>query len=97
MHRLIGDVFRDGLRINTPFYLHFGVHCPKQSKVEAGFWKRAYLIENQGRSSTLLRWIPELEKELKEYDQVRRSLNLGARFVCTQFIGRSLGRSIIKC
>jgi conjugal transfer ATP-binding protein TraC len=84
MHRLIGDVFREGLRINTPFYLHFGVHCPKQSKVEAGFWKRAYLIENQGRSSTLLRWIPELEKELKEYDQVRRSLNLGARFVCTQ-------------
>ena len=84
MHRLIGDVFRDGLRMNTPFYLHFGVHCPKQSKVEAGFWKRAYLIDNQGRSSTLLRWIPELEKELMEYDHVRRSLNLGARFVCTQ-------------
>lgn len=85
MQRLIGDVYRDVLRIHTPFFLHFGVHCPKQSKVEPGFWKRAYLIENQGRSNTLLRWIPELEKELKEYDHVRRSINLGSRFVWTQF------------
>ena len=84
MQNLIGDVFRDVLRINTPFYIHFGVHCPKQSLVEAGFWKNAYLIQNQGRSSTLLQWIPDLEKELKEYDYVRRELNQGARFVWTQ-------------
>ncbi len=84
MHRLIGDVFRDSLHIQTPFYIQFGVHCPKQSKPESGFWKRSYLIENQGRSSTLLRWIPELKEELKENDTVRRSLNLGSRFVHTQ-------------
>jgi conjugal transfer ATP-binding protein TraC len=84
MQRLIGDVFRDVLRLNTPFYLHFGVHCPKQSKIEAGFWKRAYLVENQARSRLLLRWIPELEKELKETDYIRKSLSRGARFAWTQ-------------
>lgn len=85
MQRLIGDFFRDSLRIQTPFFFHFGVYCPKQKTVEPGFWKRAYLVDNQGKSHTLLKWIPDLQKELKEYDYVRRSLNNGSRFVWTQF------------
>lgn len=84
MGHLIGDFFRDAFRVQTPFYIHFGVHCPKQNTVEPGFWRKAHLIDNQGKSSTLLRWIPELEKELKENDYIRRSLNQGARFVWTQ-------------
>src|SRR3984957_7604589 len=85
MQSLIGDVFREAFRVPTPFFLHYGIHCPKQGKAEGNFWRRAHLVENQGRSNTLLRWIPELEKELKEYDYVRRALAQGSRFVWTQF------------
>lgn len=84
MQTLIGDVFRDSFRVQTPFFIHYGVHCPKQGKVEANFWRRSHLIENQGKSQTLMRWIPELEKELKENNHIRKALNEGARFVWTQ-------------
>lgn len=93
MQTLIGDVYRDSFRINTPFVIHYGVHLPKQNKAEPDFWKRSYLIENQGRSMTLLRWIPELERELKECHYVRKSLNEGARFVWTSL---SVGLWAIK-
>jgi conjugal transfer ATP-binding protein TraC len=85
MQRLIGDVLRDNFRINQPFYLHYGVHCPKQAKLDSQFWRKSQLIEKQGKSYTLLRMIPDLEDELKECDQIRRNLNQGSRFVWTQF------------
>lgn len=84
MQSLIGDVFRDAFRVPTPFFIHYGVHVPKQSKMESSFWKRATLVENQGRSYSLLRWIPELANELQELSFVRKSLSAGARFVWTQ-------------
>ncbi len=84
MQALIGDVFRDSFRVSTPFYIHYGVHCPKQGKVESNFWKKTHLVENQGKSSMLLRWIPQLEKELNEYGYIRKALSDGARFVWTQ-------------
>lgn len=85
MHMLIGDSFRDAYRIQDPFYLHFGVHCPKQSKEEGSFWRKSQLIENQGKSGTLIRLIPELGHELGECHQIRGELNKGAKFVWTQF------------
>jgi conjugal transfer ATP-binding protein TraC len=85
MQKLIGDVFRDGFRMHHPFYIHYGVHCPKQDAAEASFWRRSQLIENQGKSSMLIRLIPDLAGELRECDHIRRSINQGARFVCTQF------------
>lgn len=85
MQRLIGDVFRDSFRMHHPFYLHYGVHCPKKDTAEAGFWRRSQLIENQGKSSMLIRLIPELASELRECDHIRRSVNQGSRFVWTQF------------
>ena len=54
MQSLIGDVFRDNFRINVPFYLHYGVHCPKQSKEETRFTRNSHLIEKQGASRSLL-------------------------------------------
>jgi conjugal transfer ATP-binding protein TraC len=85
MQSLIGDVLREGFRIKVPFYLHFGVHCPKQTLQEGNFNKKSILIENQGRSSILSRWIPQLENELKENRYIRKALHEGARFVWTQF------------
>ena len=84
MHSLIGDLYRDRFRIPFPFYLHYGVHLPSQEKVEQGFWRRSQLIENQGKSSYLIRLIPELANELRECDTIRRAVNQGSRFVWTQ-------------
>ncbi|MFQ5729268.1 MAG: type IV secretion system protein TraC [Waddliaceae bacterium] len=84
MSLLIGDPFRESYRVSDPFYIHFGVHCPKQSKEESSFWRKSQLIENQGKSGTLIRLIPELENELSECHCIRRDLKKGARFVWTQ-------------
>lgn len=85
MQNLIGDVFRDNYRINVPFYLHYGVHCPKQSKAGQDFWGKSQLIEKQGGSYTLRRMIPQLNEELEECSRVRSSTNQGSKFVWTQF------------
>ena len=85
MQNLIGDVMRDNFRINHPFFIHYGVHCPNQDKAESFFWRRSHLIDNQGKSQVLLRMIPELINELRECDQVRRVISQGERFVHTQF------------
>lgn len=85
MQHLIGDVLRDNYRISSPFYLHYAVHCPKQSKADQDFWGRSQLIEKQGGSSTLRRMIPQLSEELDECAHVRKSTIQGARYVWTQF------------
>ncbi len=84
MQNLIGDPTRDNYRLNFPFFLHYGVHFPKQSTAENHFNSRSRLIENQGKSSYLIRMIPELDDELKECYSVRRELTQGAKFVWTQ-------------
>ncbi len=84
MQNLIGDVFRDAYRINDPFYIHYGVFCPKASQVEHDFWKRSQLVEKQGMSYSLRRMIPKLEEELKEGHLVRQNQNEGIKFVKTQ-------------
>ncbi|MGK5593733.1 MAG: type IV secretion system protein TraC [Parachlamydiaceae bacterium] len=84
MSSLIGDAFKNYLQIKSPFFIHYGIHCPSQSKAEALFSKNSFFIENQGKSPALLRFIPELASELRECDYVRRSLKQGAKFVWTQ-------------
>ncbi len=85
MQNLIGDVFRDAFRIDVPFFLHYGVHCPKQSKEERRFKKRSHFIEKQGRSNILMRMIPDLQEELKESGLIRREISQSSKFVWTQF------------
>lgn len=84
MQSLIGDVTRDAYRIETPFYIHYGVHLPSQEKADRSFKRRSQLIENQGKSRMLLRLVPDLADELGECDQIRRSVNQGSRYVQTQ-------------
>lgn len=84
MGRLIGDVFRDAFRIEAPFYLHYGIHCPKQSKEELDFKKRSLLIDKQAHSSLLMRFIPSLQDELQEANAVRKKISQGEKFVWTQ-------------
>jgi len=84
MQNLIGDPLRDSYRLNFPFFLHYGIHFPNQEQAERKFNSRSRLIENQGKSSYLIRMIPELAAELRECDGVRRELTQGAKFVWTQ-------------
>ncbi|WP_059062681.1 type IV secretion system protein TraC [Candidatus Protochlamydia naegleriophila] len=84
MQCLIGDLLRDAYRMKYPFYLHYGVHCPNQSKEENNFWKRSQFVEKQGQSLVLLRTIPDLGSELKECESVRAGLLGGSKFVLTQ-------------
>ncbi|MFI5343144.1 MAG: type IV secretion system protein TraC [Chlamydiales bacterium] len=84
MQNLIGDVVREGFRINYPFFIHYGVHYPHQEKAESSFRMRSQLIENQGKSGNLIRMIPELSNELKECDSIRRAIKTGSKFVWTQ-------------
>jgi len=84
MQRLIGDVYRDAFRIQVPFFIQYGVHCPKQSKEEGKFKRRSHIIEKQGHSGFLMRLIPALHDEIQECDAVRRELAQTAKFVWTQ-------------
>lgn len=81
---LIGDALRDSFRISQPFFIHYGIHFPSQGKAQSSFWKRSQLIEQQGKSGYLIRLIPELVRELRECDYIRRSLTQGSKFVWTQ-------------
>jgi len=83
MDQLIGDILRDNFRIHSPFFLHYGVHKPFQNGARNRFWRKAQNIENQGRSSTLVRMIPKLADELDECDYVRRSIDQGESLVET--------------
>ena len=60
------------------------MHYPPQEKAEKSFNLRTQLIENQGKSSALIRLIPELASELQECDAIRRTLKKGSKFVWTQ-------------
>ena len=82
--KLIGDQLKDSSRITQPFFIHYGVHYPSQAKAESNFWKRSQLIEQQGKSGSLRRLIPELVDELAECDYIRRSLRKGGQIVLTQ-------------
>lgn len=84
MQKLIGDLFKEAFRIPSPFYLHFGVHCPAQAKEEGHLNKKMQVVENQGKSSVLLRMIPELREELGDYDFVRKQIRQGEKIAWTQ-------------
>jgi len=84
MQKLIGDLYRNPFRIDTPFYIHYGVYCPPQGREEREFGTKMHFVEHQGRSLTLRRMIPELEGELHDYQFVRNQLHAGERFVWTE-------------
>ncbi len=86
MQNLIGDIFKNAFRINHPFFIHYGVYCPHQSKEELKFKKRSHFVEKQGTSGVFLRMIPDLQQELDETYSIRKLLSQEDKFVWTQLI-----------
>ncbi len=84
MQALIGDLFSDSYRIDTPFVIQYAVHLPNQEKAQAAFKRKMLLTENQGKSGWLIRMVPRLAGELNECDYIRRNLDKGERIVWTQ-------------
>ncbi|MGE3556312.1 MAG: type IV secretion system protein TraC [Candidatus Obscuribacterales bacterium] len=84
MGHLLGDITRESYRLRSPFFIHYGVHMPKQIQAEGRFKRKSQLSENQGKSLKLRRLIPDLDEELQENDYVRKSLRKGGKFVRTQ-------------
>lgn len=73
MNQLIGDFEKNSFRINVPFYIQYGIHCPVQSTLEKSYSLRSSIVEKQGRSSFLCRMIPELTDEVRDVDHVRNA------------------------
>lgn len=97
MNQLIGSLYRDSYRMDCPFVIQYGVHCPDQDGADRAFKSRMYLVENQGKSGALMRMIPDLVEELQELDFVRRSVHQSCRFVWTQLaVGLWSSRGLIS-
>ena len=84
MGRLIGDPERDMAQIPCPFMIHYGVHVPKQDKLQKGVTKKALYVDTQSRSG-LTKYLPSLQREAAELNFVRENLNKGERIVHTNF------------
>ncbi|MEN8236229.1 MAG: type IV secretion system protein TraC [Pseudomonadota bacterium] len=84
MGELIGDDFRDLMRVHCPFLLHYGVHISNQETTKARIQSRESWVETQARSK-IGKKIPILVDQHKELDFVRHQLSRGERFVQTSF------------
>lgn len=84
MGELIGDDFRDLMRVRCPFLLHYGVHISRQEATKARIQSRESWVETQARSK-IGKKIPILVSQHKELDFVRHQLSRGERFVQTNF------------
>ncbi len=82
MGGLIGDAFSDLQQINTPFFMHYGVHIPKQNELTLNTTAKASHLERQV-NSPISKYLPKMREELFEYQFVARQLAEGHRFVKT--------------
>lgn len=84
MTRLIGDNERDVAQIPCPFLIHYGVHVPRQEKLQRNLSNKALYVDTQSQSP-LAKYLPSLQKEAAELSFVRENLNKGERIVQTHF------------
>lgn len=84
MGELIGDHFRDAMRLKCPFLLHYGIHIPEQNRIRAKIQGRESWVEHQARSK-IGNKVPIIKHQAKELDFIRHQLGRGERFVQTNF------------
>lgn len=80
MGELIGDQFREYLRIPCPFMIHYGVYVPSQESASNRLKARAAYSERQATPS-LIKLIPRLQEEAMEFSYMRERLAEGERLV----------------
>lgn len=84
MGDLLGDFFNASYRIPSPFYLHYGIHFPSQSKVEAKFRSKAKIVDHQIKFPSLTKIFPDMPREHEEHLFVHKELIEGEMFVETR-------------
>lgn len=82
MGELIGDPFREYLRIPCPFMIHYGVYVPPQDSTSTRLKARAAYSERQATQS-LIKLIPRLQEEAMEFAYMRERLAESERLVRT--------------
>lgn len=78
MGSLIGDFYSDLQQIESPFFIHYGVHIPKQSDLTVSITAKASHLERQ-INSPIAKFLPKMRDELNEYQFVARQLSEGHR------------------
>lgn len=84
MGDLIGDSFQLMQQIQYPFYLHYGVHIPKQDELKLKYLAKYNHLETQIKSP-MAKYIPSMAHEWQEYGFVKNQLDSNHRFVRTNF------------
>jgi len=82
---MIGDFLNASYRIPSPFYLHYGIHFPRQQKKETVFQSKARMLEHQAKFPAIIRMFPDMPREIEENLFVQRQLLEGEKFVETRF------------
>lgn len=85
MGSLIGDGFNEWLKIPCPFVLHYGLHVLPQEQSQDALFQKMKIIEHQGRSSQLIKAIPQLDREIQNANHARRQIYAGEKLLWTQF------------
>ena len=84
MGDLIGDSFQMMQQIQHPFFLHYGVHIPKQDELKIKYLAKYNHLETQMKSP-MSKYIPSMAHEWQEYGFVKMQLDNNHRFVRTCF------------
>ena len=84
MGRLIGDNERDMAQIPCPFLIHYGVHVPRQERLQRNVCSKALYVDTQAQSP-IAKYLPTLQREAAELNFVRENLSKGERIVQTHF------------
>ncbi len=85
MNALIGDSFNEWARLSCPFVLHYGIHVLPQEKTQEALFHKMKVIEHQGRSSHLLKVVPQLDREVRDAHHARSHIYSGEKLLWTQF------------
>jgi conjugal transfer ATP-binding protein TraC len=91
MAELIGKIESNSFQINTPFFLHYGVHIIDSSKTKSMIMGKCAYNEKQA-NSPIAKWLPSLKKQSAEWEFVRDKFEEGQRLVKTRFQIGLLGR-----
>jgi len=84
MGDLLGDPMRELLQIPCPFMIHYGVHIPKQERLQMRFLTKSSHVDRQAQSP-LAKYLPDVIEEAKENQFVRQEIANNHRFVQTNF------------
>ena len=84
MSHFIGEFLQGGIKIVTPFVLHYGVHVFDEKLLKTKMLTKCANAEKQAKSM-IGKWIPSIVEEAKEWTYCRQQIEKGERFIGSQF------------